>query len=147
MGSQTFTHTTLPTILGTIAGATLVVALTRSRRHERIASTAWFSLGASALYLGSAASYAHQAMHHRALGFATILPTLGLALASFLLAAALIRNALRVKARPNLAQRIITALLGLTGLLLWVGSLWGPLAAIGASLFPDDEPPSPEAKS
>lgn len=144
---QTFAHTTLPTILGTIAGATLVFALTRSRRHERIASTAWFTLGASALYLGSAASYAHQATHHRTLGLATIVPTLGLALASLLLAAALIGNALWIKARPTPTQRVLTAILGVTGLLVWAGCLWGPSAAIGASLFPDDEPPSPEGKS
>lgn len=143
---QTWSHTSLPTALGIATGIGLAYRLTRARR-DRVTGLAWFSLGAAILILASGASYAHQAVHHRALGFATIMPTAGLSAAHLLIAAALTWNGIREPAPPRAWARIRAAALGAASLFLWGGFVWGPCIAIIASIMPEDKPPSEEASS
>lgn len=140
---QSFAHTTLPGILGTVAGAALVILFMRARPERRLPSTTVFSLGAGVLIFASSVSYSHQAIHHRALGLATIASTIALATAGYAVATSFALNAIRIRTRPTKTHRTIAAFLGLAGLLLWSGFLWGPLAAILGAILPDEETPSP----
>lgn len=139
---QTWAHASLPTVLGMVAGIAIAYQLTRRQKERRLSGLGWFSLGAAVLILASGASYAHQAAHHASLGLAALTPTLGLSAAHVLLAAMLTWNGLREPERPTRIGRARTALLGIIGVLLWAGFLWGPAMAILASLIPEDPPPS-----
>lgn len=141
---QNFAHASLPTVLGTIGGGALALALTRGRPKGALSTLSLFALGAAVLFGASASSYAHQAIHHRSLGLPTILPTAGLAVANALVAGGLVIIALRSPKTPAPRTRIAVLSFGLVGFLAWGGFGWGPLAALAAALLPEEKPPERE---
>lgn len=133
---QSWMHTSLPTLATILLGGT--AAAWRRRGRGRIPTLAFLGILGAILILASGVSYAHQAVHHRALGMRAALPTLAIAAAHVAIATALAVIAGRAREPPKLAHRFAAVALGVLGLLLWAGFIWGPGLVLAAGLFPEE---------